>query len=288
MQHSKKFHKTLLTSSGILKLIIVDTTKGEVDATGNTKVVVSNHALQCTAIAVGEAVKGHINYKGVNHENTFPGGVAPKAAATLYLVDHSNPKSTKMALEEVKNGNFDVLSISFGNLRSNKYKDEIQEILNTTSTVVVVAVGNYGNAAIPYPTKLICEPGFSDQRFISVGGLNFFNKPAGYSTDIKKYVTIRQVCEFYAPFSDSNDMSLKFTAGTSMSTPAVAGIICLLIQCRKKHKIDSLCKEEIISLLKNAIKDSEEEVGTYNDKFLKKAFNEKATFQSGCGKLVEL
>jgi len=82
--------------------------------------------LQSTAIAEGEAVEGDFIYKDKNHNYTFPGGVALKAAVTLYLVDHSNQNSTKLDLEKVKNYNFDALSISFGNPSGWDYKDEVQ------------------------------------------------------------------------------------------------------------------------------------------------------------------
>jgi len=279
-EESSKYHKTLLTSSGRLKINTVDPTKEEnqeIIANGNKKFI-SNHALQCTAVAVGEAVK--------DDKYTFPGGIAPKASATLYLVNFSNKRSIILALKEVKKKNFDVLLMTFESQNHCDYKDEVQEILTTTSTVVVVAAGNYDDPNISYPAKLVAERDFCDHKFISVGYLNYNNTKAEYSPENKKYVMIYQTGEFLVPHSNSNNTALKFEKSSTYSTAAVAGIICLLIQSHKKHNIGSLCKEELISLLKNVVKNNANtgiiEAGTYNEECLRRAFNEKEFFQTGC------
>ena len=284
----KTNHMSLLCNDE-LKITIFDATKKEVQEI-RTCENISDHALQCTAIAVGEAVDGAYlpddGSKKVKYK--FPGGVAPKANATLYLVDHSKKESTILALQDiVKNGKFDVLSLSIGNLTQCKYEKDILDILTGTPTVIVVAAGNYGNAAISSTAKLVDKANFVRKRILSVGGLNAHFKIANYSPKSKKYVTIYQPCEFFTPISDpkgGDKTLLKLTKGTSMSTPAVAGIICLLIQCCKKHESTELSKPEIVNLLKNAIQNnpSNWEIGAYNEIFLKRAFNEKDYFERGC------
>ena len=282
-KEESKCHKALLNSDGNLKIRLIDTTKGRVQEVYYDKkknLAISDHALQCTAIAVGEEVEGTFFYQGRNVEYKFPGGVAPKANATLYLVNlSSKSNSISLALQEVKNGNFDVLSMSLGSLKNCFYERELYDILKT-NTIVVVAGANRGNAVLSCTAKLIDQPRFHDQSLISVGGFNYFNKPADYSPT-KEFVTISQICEFLVPISDSTGKLLKVSGGTSMSTPAVAGIICLLIQIGKRHKIDSLSKKEIVQLLKMSIKDDSKMLqdGCYNHEFLRRAFNDGEFFR---------
>ena len=285
IQTSKMYHKALL-NNGKLKITLVDAyTQSdkvqEIHANEHQNVVISNHALQCTAIAVGEKVEGTFIYKNKNKAYTYPGGVAPKALATLYLVDNYSKNSVALALKDVIKKNFHVLSMSFGSLKKCKHEDELKNILQDTSTIVVVAAGNRGNAVISCTAKLLDKPEFCGRNLISVGGINCCNKIAKYSPTNEKYVTTYQICEFFAPFSDDSPTSLRFTAGTSMSTPAVAGIICLLIQIGKKHGIDTLSKSEIICLLKNAIKDETVTIegGCYYQEFLKKALKDQQFFE---------
>ena len=257
----------------------------EIHPDENKKVVISNHALQCTAIAVGEEVEGTFVYKNKCRACKFPGGIAPKAHATLYLVKTNYSKnSVALALTDIAKKNFHVLSMSFGSLQKCKNEEELNIILQGTPTIVVVAAGNRGDAAISCTAELIYKPEFRARNLISVGGYNCFNKIAIYSPTNEKYVTTFQICEFFAPFSDDNPTSLEFTAGTSMSTPAVAGIICLLIQIGKKHGIDSLSKSEIICLLKNVIKEKGIPIrdGCYYQEFIKNVFKDRILFQKSC------
>ena len=160
--------------------------------------------------------------------------------------------------------------------------------MKETPIVIVVAAGNCGNGSISSTAKLVDKVDFLRKRILSIGALDCDHKIAHYSPE--QYVSIYQPCEFLAPVLDpkGDDTLLKPTAGTSMSTPAVAGIICLLIQCWKKHNISELSKLEIINLLKNAIKHNtdKKEIGTYNEAFLKSVFNDKEAFERGCVQLV--
>ena len=293
-EETKTYHRALQKNDGSLKIRLVDTTNGkaeEIHADKKTNVVISNHALQCTSIAVGEKVDGFFIYEEKLHKYTFPGGVAPKADATLYLVDYSNNDSVLLALkeiiDEVSNGRkkFDVLSMSFGSVRNCYYKREIHKIL-TTNTIVVVAAANRGNAVLSCTAKLADQFEFCNQSLISVGGLNCYNTKAEYSP---RNVTISQICEFLAPSTDDTGRLLKFTGGTSMSTPAVAGVICLLIQIGKQHKINSFRKNEIIRLLKKSIKGEEAESidnGCYNQEFLQHAFEDGMLFKRTAGIII--
>ena len=98
-------HKSLWLSDGKYKITIFDATKNPVQEIHTCKNI-SNHALRCTTIAVGEAVDGaYLSDDGSQKlKYKFPGGTAPKAEATLYLVDHSKKESTILALQEVKKG----------------------------------------------------------------------------------------------------------------------------------------------------------------------------------------
>ena len=226
-----------------------------------------SHALQCTAVAVGEKFADGICKHDPSIKCNYPGGVAPEAEATLFLVN--GKKEREEAFSDVLNGDFDVLSMSIGSTDSKCY-DSLKGIKD--KTLIVAAAGNSGNRVRPYPAE--------SKDVISVGALDIFLKIASYSRQ-DETVDIFYLGELMAPWSDATGNKLQFVGGTSMAAPGVAGMICLLIQCAKKHDIrDQLTKDNILRLLKKMI------IGpdcngyfVWKHEFLIEAFDSKETFE---------
>ena len=226
-----------------------------------------SHALQCTAIAVGEKFADGTCKGYPNKKCKYAGGVAPEAEATLFLVNGKDERQE--ALRDVLDGDFDVLSMSFGSTDS-KYSDYLTRIKD--KTLIVAAAGNSGNRLCSYPAE--------SKDVISVGALNMLLKIAPYSRQ-DETVDIFYLGELMVPWSDATGNKLRFVGGTSMAAPGIAGMICLLIQCAKKHDIrDQLTKDNILKLLKKMI------IGpdcngyfVWKHEFLIEAFDSKITFE---------
>ena len=285
-------HEEGITGSGI-KIAIIDTfdvrfpndgTMKRHMAFKNAKLTIINkttardknkredHALKCTAIIVGQSFKGHfLSADRFPIESSYPGGVAPKADATLYLVNHRDEKheSLNAAFKEVAEGCFDVLSLSFGNY-AEWMKKPIKEILKH-NTIVVAAAGNDGNwTGVTNPALV--------KGVISVGSLNTRlmvseTSPTGEKVDIHFYG------EIMVPVSDDDaGDTLMFSKGSSMAAPGIVGMICLLLQCAKKHGYGILNKEVLLEILKKLITTDDGVYAHPDQKSLIKAYNNKEEF----------
>ena len=228
------------------------------DCTIEPKVVSSStkntcHALTCTAVAVGEPYnKAYLKcHKQVMRPN-YPGGVAPKAKATVFLVDLTY-KSINKALDTIiKAGDFDVVSMSFGGEHNAEMEKRLDALKD--KTVLVAAAGNKGNNdCVEFPAR--------HPAVISVGSLNTYFKVSEFSAE-NPGVDIYYCGEQLAPCSNPNRKLLKFSTGTSIATPGIAGLVCLLLQCAKKHGYEKVMKKKsfILKVLKNIIVKEQSEV----------------------------
>ena len=204
----------------------------------------TDHALMCTAIAVGQRFDGYRNDGSQEVTCSYPGGVAPGANATLFLVNLGdvNHRSLSKAFKKVAKGRFDVVSLSFGGPA--KWMENDIKRIQKKNTIVVAAAGNGGN------WEGVVEPA-SFKDVISVGSLDTFLKESKFSPKGED-VDIYFHGEIMVPISDSSGKKLKFSQGTSMATPGIAGLICLLLQCTKKHDYD-IKKIDILLILKKMI-----------------------------------
>ena len=214
----------------------------------------TDHALMCTAIAVGQPFNG---YHSSGVACSYPGGVAPGADATLFLVNHgdSRHESLDRAFKEVAEGHFDVVSLSFGGPA--KWMENDIKKIQEKNTIVVAAAGNGGN------WEGVLEPA-SFKDVVSVGSLDTFLNKSTFSPK-GEHVDIYFHGEIMVPISDdTNGRMLGFSQGTSMATPGIAGLICLLLQCAKKHDYDIKKKEIFLKILKKMITTITTDGITYN------------------------
>ena len=205
------------------------------------------HALTCTAVAIGERYDNAFLKCGEEVKLlAYPGGVAPRAKATVFLVDLTY-KSINKALDTIiENGDFDVVSMS---LISQEEDAEMKKRLDALKdkTILVAAAGNKGNInPVSFPAR--------HPAVISVGSLNTYFKVSEFSAE-NAGVDIYYCGEQLAPCINPSKKLLKFSTGTSIATPGIAGLVCLLLQCARKHGYEKEMKKKsyILRALKKII-----------------------------------
>ena len=210
---------------------------------GATYSIPPRHATQCAGIAVGEPFTG---YGIVNNEIKtikYEGGVAPKANAKLFLIDTLDESAFLEALTSIEQENkYDVVSISLGYDKDDPsllIKNKLIQL--SASTLIVVSAGNYGSVkGCVFPATL--------DEVISVGCLGEYGEVVKKSPDV---VDIFCYGEVSAPAIGDSNCLLQWATGTSLAAPAIAGLICLIMQCAKNGKylpIDN--KEDVLSRIK--------------------------------------
>ena len=76
---------------------------------------------------------------------------------------------------------------------------------------------------------------------ISVRSLDENFKPSGFSAE-NQHVKIYDCGKVFAPFK-IDGLMLKISTGTSMATPRIAGLVCLLMQYAIKHDYEVQMKK---------------------------------------------
>ena len=191
------------------------------------------HGTYCAGIAAGLPVG-----------DQFLGGVAPKAQLLVCRVsiEDNEPKTMIEALQYLvclreKGKQVDVVSISLGyqlsdRLQRSQVKKAIRELVEDHNTIVVAAACNNGQQrdSIWYPAK--CE------QTISIGAHDRHNERARFSSVGQRLDFLAPGVEMIVPTKNEPQRASSSIAwnidGTSLATPAVAGLVALLIQCAKE------------------------------------------------------
>lgn len=181
----------------------------------------------------------------------YPGGVAPQAEVKLYVVDYSYA-SLYMTLNAIKQEDatchIDIVSLSFhtGPVISYVEREQMRlliEDLESKGTFVFAASGNEGNREkVVFPACL--------DKVISVGSLDYFAKHSQYTNDEADVYCFGEVI---AP--RGNSTALRYVTGSSMATPAVAGLVGLAFQYAKSKGYNTVSDKKNIILWFKKVKE---------------------------------
>lgn len=204
------------------------------------------HGTAVTGIVSGKSFEGiPINiYIGQDSGMSYPGGVAPQAEVKIYAVDCSYDSlyNTLYTINQ-EDTTYDIVSLSFhtGPVTPDQHQQMqlLIEALESRGTFVFAASGNEGNREkVVFPACL--------DKVIGVGSLDYFAKRSQYTNDEADVYCFGEVI---AP--RGNSTALGYVTGSSMATPAVAGLVGLAFQYAKSKGYDSVSnKKEIISWFK--------------------------------------
>lgn len=156
-------------------------------------------------------------------------GIAPKAKVTAVKVLANNGSSSELSLLKglrwvVAQDNVDVVNVSLGspNELSQLIRNEIKKLYDK-NIPVVCASGNDGVNRVYFPASF--------EETIAVGAINSRNQVAGFSNTGKNL-------DFVAPgvniFSTWIGNKYATASGSSMASPWVTGIICLMLSKHRK------------------------------------------------------
>ena len=211
------------------------------------------HGTHCAGIAAGIPYSNAYVVGSPLAKGEYPGGVAPAANLEIYRVvsgneGHDIPAilSTLDRLKKLKQaglGGVDVVSMSFGS-PSMQLCDKIEKKIAELATVgllCVAAVGNHGATrqhSIHYPALL--------DNVICIGAHDLNGQPAGFTPTGGDIDFVGPGVNIYAP-SHLDNAALICASGTSCATPAVAGLICLVIQRAKSLPDTMTIADKIVS-----------------------------------------
>ena len=176
------------------------------------------HAFHSAAVAAGDSY----SIETATDRATYPGGIADGAEVDIYLVHRKDRYTTDKALKKIVEGNYDVLSVSIG---SNYFIDPVwdKRIRELKNTITVAAAGNHGSSTRPSPS--------TNLLVISTGSMSCRNSTSYFSPiDADVY------CYGEVVVLNSDGTSTSKSRGTSLAAPAVAGLVCLILQIIKTKK----------------------------------------------------
>lgn len=230
-----------------------------------------NHGTAVAGIAVGKKFDSqHSGY-------LYPGGVAPGTDWKVFDAYEGDAATLLTILEYIasgKDGKYKVITISSGgeepDVETNKKIEGIIDKLHHEGTTIFASSGNDGDQnPVAYPASL--------NNVISVGSLTYGAKIAGHA----KESNVDVYCygeEIITPHGNWNELCVQ--SGSSMATPAVAGLACLAFQCAGSdytmlHHIDKMK-----AMLNGAMRKGGEKYVLKPAEFLVKAFTDKSHFEN--------
>lgn len=183
---------------------------------------VHHHGTAVAAIAAGRRFKGY--WKA---DMNFPSGVAPQSEVTCYSITPTNSfgEILKKILKEKK---YDVVSISQIYKQAGKEINATVHEISEDGTLIFAGAGNGGiRTEIGYPA--------SHKDVISVGSLNWFGDFSEFTHKKPPLPDVYTYGEVLVPDGELLEKKPKLLPmkGTSMATPAAAGLACLAVEYAK-------------------------------------------------------
>jgi hypothetical protein len=233
-----------------------------------------NHGTAVVGTAVGKRFDSQYHPK-----YPYPGGVAPGATWKVFDDYDGEPTALLRILNYIasgKDGKYDVITISSGGNEPDPDTDKgIRAViakLSDQGTVIFASSGNEGDQdPMVYPASL--------RAVISVGFLTTGAKVAGSS----KESNVDVYCygqEIIAPHGNGNEFYVH--SGSSIATPAVAGLACLAFQCARSHPVPYAKLHHIDkmkAMLNTAMRKRGEKYVLEPANFLIKAKKDKSLFE---------
>ena len=201
-----------------------------VDVTGSA-VDFDGHGSKCAGIAAGSS------FFPENNNYEIPSGVAPGAKLIMCKVTKTTTKGCTVikaavvkALEWLKDehisGNkIDVVSLSFGGSFTHEEAKAISDLVSN-GVIVVCAASNKGSRkrdSIDYPARL--------GHVLCIGSQNYYGKPSYFTPTGRELDFLAPGEYIWGPGPGSKGpYGRTCHDGTSCSSPAVAGLVCLVLQ----------------------------------------------------------
>ena len=190
------------------------------------------HGTSCAAILCDNPFKCYSDSQNLLDERKtdFPPGVAPNAHLVVCKVTSGDSKTATSsavanALQWISNENIDVVSLSMG---SRDISFEVVDAINRLvykGVIVVCAASNYGHQfsqPICYPARL--------GNVLCIGSHDRHGKPSSFSPVGQEIDFLAPGEKIAAPNSSIIANHVAVDSGTSYAAPAVAGLVCLILQ----------------------------------------------------------
>ena len=224
----------------------------------------TGHGTFCAGIAAGSPYDiAHLRMSSQQYtllQDSFPGGVAPRAQLIVCRIDYSKGQVVQaldhlieIQTRQVNPVKVHVVSMSFHFDKSDKdIEDKIRDLTSKHGTICVASVGNEGHMAFPASCGIVISSGSSDYRghqaeFSSTGKKTAYLVPG---KTVLGPVTHTPECQvFQCTCPTVNRQAVECVSGASYSTPAVAGLISLLIQLAKTEYNTETLDLEVIRIL---------------------------------------
>ena len=233
----------------------------------------NGHGTSCAGIACGNRFSAYSNPQNESSEqfSVLP-GVAPGAKLVVCKVTRGSnstvlPEAVVKALKYIKDNHtgdcasgVDVVSISFG---SYAYSEPITRAITDLISVGVIVVcaacndGHKFHTPICYPARL--------GHVLCIGSHGAHGKSSLFSPVGQELDFLAPGEHIVAPGRLEYQGEAESGNGTSYATPAVAGLICLILECLRKEFPDKASKYQNHWVMKELLREMSTNGGTHSN-----------------------